>query len=192
MVYFTFSRVVAPQVPEYLAFRVPVGQVPSPLLPPFAYLRLRSFFGVSVVTFWSLFIFLPYVLTFRSPLVILYYLFFLRWPLRDCATMSSLRFQYSSSAALRAPARVSFLAPPPRVVRADAGILGPLGKPHPFPWDHLAALAVRSRLLLPVTPPTSPFGRHLAPFLPSALFPSLAVVAALKTSGARLSRRCRP
>ena len=84
MVYFTFSRVVAPQVPEYLAFRVPVGQVPSPLLPPFAYLRLRSFFGASVVTFWSLFIFLPYVLTFRSPLVILHYLFFLRRHLRDC------------------------------------------------------------------------------------------------------------
>ena len=84
MVYFTFSRVVAPQVPEYLAFRVPVGQVPSPLLPPFAYLRLRSFFGASVVTFWSLFIFLPYVLTFRSPFVILRYLFFFRRHLRDC------------------------------------------------------------------------------------------------------------
>ena len=84
MVYFTFSRVVAPQVPEYLAFRVPVGQVPSPLLPPFAYFRLRSFFGVSVVTFWPLFIFIPCVLTFCSPLVILHYLFFLRRHLRDC------------------------------------------------------------------------------------------------------------
>ena len=32
-VYFTFSRVVAQQVLEYLAYRVPVGQLPSPSLP---------------------------------------------------------------------------------------------------------------------------------------------------------------
>jgi hypothetical protein len=91
----------------------------------FAYFGLRPNFGVIVITFGS---FLHFCLTcscfVRRSLPYASFSFN-NGTYANAATMSALRLQYSSSPALRAPGCLSYLAPTPRVVRVDAGILAP-------------------------------------------------------------------
>ena len=91
------------------------------------------------------------------------------------ATTSSLRLLHSSSSALRAPGCSSYLAPPSRVVCLDAGISRGMS---------LSASAAGSAAHILR-------GRLLAPFLPAALFPSLAAVARAANLMRRVKKICR-
>jgi hypothetical protein len=92
------------------------------------------------------------------------------------AAMSALRLRHSSSCALRAPGCSSYLAPPSRVVCLDAGISRGMS---------LSACAAGSAAHILR-------GRRLAPFLPAALFPSLAAVGRVANFGLQKckSRSC--